>query len=107
MIGSRINSCLDTLAKYQISESNPVFFGRITFYLAILRRSHETFLEKNNDDIQHALLETQTIIQMDDDLDYRGVEYLMELWEKALDIQYGRDYEYHMTKNGSIVLHCL
>ena len=41
---------------------------------------------------------------VDDDLDNAGCEYLMDLWEKALDIEYGRDYGYVQGPRGEAVL---
>lgn len=98
------NKILNTCSNHSISQENPVFFDRLVFYLRLLRECDGDFIEHNAIDVDFALVETHTMIEMDDDLDNAGCEYLMDLWEKALDIEYGRDYGYVQGPRGEAVL---
>lgn len=72
----------------------PVFYSRVMFYLEeLVDRVNER--EPLNDDlVSHALIETHTIIAIDEDLEGLGMEKMMEVWESALSIEYGLDYTF-------------
>lgn len=85
----RINAACEL---YDIQEQHPLFHSRLTFYLDKLLECMAKKERLNDDLVAHALLETHTILSIDEDIDGLGMEKMMNIWEEALGIEYGVDY---------------
>ena len=96
MIETYVRRIIALCDEHDIQETNSVFFPRLMFYLnELLKRADENkLLVLDDEDIMYALRETSTMIAIDEDLDGLGMEKMMEMWEKALDIEYGKDYTF-------------
>lgn len=98
---------INTCVAHSVSQEHPVFYERLVFYLKVLRECVEEFVQRNAEHIDFALEESHAMIVMDEDLDCLGCEHLVEIWEKALDIKYGRDYGYILSSSGYAYLNGL
>lgn len=76
-------------AVYSIQDEYPVFFERLTYFISTLtsdtQESLRQVIEHNaQEDLIYALIETHTMIAIDEDLDGYGLEQMTNLWEHAL-----------------------
>lgn len=67
---------------FDIAEEHPSFWTKLESYLDIL--DIRGVKKENYEDLLFALLETHTIISIDEDMDGLGLEKVIDLWQTAL-----------------------
>lgn len=77
-----IKRILDLCEKFALSDEHPIFFTRLMTYLDYLLESDD--VELGSDQVTEALVETHTMIAIDEDLDEEGDARLKALWMPIL-----------------------
>lgn len=73
-----IKKILDLCERFDIPEEHSTFFIHLMSYLDFLLESDD--IDMTCDEVAGALLETHTMIAIDEDLDEEGVGRLRRLW---------------------------
>lgn len=95
MVSSYLKRISDACDQFDVENVYPIFFQRMSFYLCeLVRRLSKSPDDINDEGVMHALLETHTIIVIDEDMDGLGMERMIDIWEDALSIEYGIDYTF-------------